>query len=280
MSADYDVGDPDRPLPLSRPYPMYRILTPFLSICTVISAISFASADQSHQYYEVRSYVLGQHGDAAAIDEYLSKALLPALGRQQVGPVGVFTNSANDATGSARIVVVVPYNSADEIVSVHAKVESDAQYQADAKDYLSRAADQPPYQRISSELLVAMRCMPALKVPDGVLKNDERVYELRVYESATERLGNAKVDMFNSGEVPIFLDCGIIPIFIGKAVIGHQTPNLTYLTMYPNEKARIKAWQAFVAHPDWLVLKDVAKYQNTVSRIDKFILVPKSYSQM
>lgn len=63
-------------------------------------------------------------------------------------------------------------------------------------------------------------------------------------------------------------------------MIGPRTPNLTYLTVYANEQARNAAWKAFRVHPDWLVLKEVAKYKGTVSHIDKFVLVPKSYSQM
>lgn len=251
-------------------------LIPF--ICGLSS--SCLTADDSHQYYEVRSYVLGDDGDADAIDAYLSGALLPALGRQSVGPVGVFTNSANDETGKPRIVVVIPYATADAIKTIHAKVAADDQYQSAASAYLNRGPRDSPYQRIQSELLISMDCMKQLRVPAGTLDNKDRVYELRVYESANERLGNLKVDMFNSGEVPIFLDCGIQPIFIGQAVVGPQTPNLTYLTMYPSEPARIKAWQAFRSHPDWSVLKQVAKYKGTVSHIDKFVLVPKSYSQM
>ena len=253
-----------------------------LSLFPLIGAMSssFVTADDSHQYYEVRSYVLGDAGDADAIDTYLSEALLPALGRQNVGPVGVFTNSANDETGKARIVVVIPYASADAIKTINTKVEADDKYMAAAKAYLDRGPTDSPYQRIQSELLVSMDCMKQLKVPAGGLDNKDRVYELRVYESPNERLGNLKVDMFNSGEVPIFLDCGIQPIFIGQAVVGPQTPNLTYLTTYPSEAARIKAWDAFRSHPDWSVLKQVEKYKGTVSHIDKFVLVPKSYSQM
>ena len=258
---------------------MNRTRSLFFLSFAVLSAFRL-SADDSTQYYEVRSYLLGDQGDAGAIDDYLSKALLPALGRQNVGPIGVFTNSDNDESHSARIVVVIPHPSADSMVTVRNKVEADAQYQADAKAYLSRDPDDAPYQRIQSELLVSMACMPQLKVPDGSLDNQDRVYELRVYESPNERLGNLKVDMFNSGEVPIFLDCGIQPIFIGQAVVGPQTPNLSYLTMYPSEEARGKAWKAFRVHPDWNVLKKIAKYQGTVSRIDKFVLVPKRYSQM
>lgn len=258
---------------------MIRIVFSLFLLSMVISSSSL-SADQSQQYYEVRSYILGDNGDAAAIDQYLSQALLPALARQNVGPIGVFTNSENDQTGVAKIVVVIPYTSADQIASIKAKVEADPQYQTDAAAYLDRDPDNPPYQRIQSELLVSMDCLPQLKVPAGTLENENRVYELRVYESANERLGKLKVDMFNSGEVPIFLDCGIQPIFIGQALVGPQTPNLTYLTTYADEEARNAAWKAFRVHPDWLVLKEVAKYKGTVSRIDRFVLVPKSYSQM
>ncbi|MGB7324769.1 MAG: NIPSNAP family protein [Rubripirellula sp.] len=252
----------------------------FLALLMLASLMAAGRNAQAHQYYEVRSYLLGDKSDAGAIDQYLENALLPALKRQGIGPVGVFTNSENDKTDSARIVVVIPYESADEIASVEAAVQADSQFQADAKEYLNRGPGNSPYKRISSELLVAMDCMPELAVDADSLSNDQRVFELRVYESPNERLGHLKVEMFNAGEVPIFLDCNIQPIFIGQAVVGPQTPSLTYLTTYPSEAARNEAWAAFVKHPDWAVLKVVPKYQGTVSRIDKFVLQPKSYSQM
>ncbi len=256
---------------------MFRSVLPFFVLGCLISSAASAMGDQ---YYEVRSYVLGENSDAAAIDEYLNKALLPALGRQNVGPVGVFTNSDADQTGNARIVVVIPYEDANSIAVVKSKVESDADYQAAAKSYLDRDPKEPPYQRIESELLIAMDCMPVAKVPEGSLDNKDRVFELRIYESPNERLGNLKVEMFNAGEVPIFLDCKIQPIFIGQSIVGPYTPNLTYLTMYASEAARGEAWQAFRVHPDWQVLKEVAKYKGTVSKNHKYVLVPKPYSQM
>jgi hypothetical protein len=125
-----------------------------------------------------------------------------------------------------------------------------------------------------------MQCWKQVKIPEGLLENSDRVYELRLYESANERLGELKVDMFNNGEVPIFLDCKIQPIFIGQCLLGPQSPNLTYLTAYENESVRGEAWNAFRTHPDWNVLKKVKKYQGTVSHIDKYVLVAKPYSQM
>lgn len=259
----------------------FRPLLFFASLAMIASALSNpADAAETREYYEVRSYVLGDKGDAAAINAYLKDALIPALKRQGVGPVGVFTNAANDETGSPRIVTVIPYESADQIATIEANVQADPQFQTDAKAYLDRGPKDSPYARISSELLVSMACMPAMAVPEGTLDNDDRVYELRVYESANERLGHLKVDMFNSGEVPIFLDSNITPIFIGQAIVGPQTPNLTYLTMYPSEADRVESWKVFLAHPDWQVLKAVKKYQGTVSRIDKFLMVPTAYSGM
>ncbi len=243
-----------------------------------------ATADEtdtaSHQVYEIRTYLLGEKGDEQAIDEYLGQALLPALKRQGVGPVGVFAPGEADANQRPAVIVVIPYNGAAAIAQVNAKLQGDEKYLSDAKSYLDRGPKDSPYQRISSELLVAMNCMPELNVPSGTLENDNRVYELRLYESANERLGNLKVDMFNNGEVPIFLDCGIAPVFIGQSLVGPQTPNLTYLTVYRNDAERLESWVKFRKHPDWKVLSKVAKYQGTVSNIDKHILVAKSYSQM
>ena len=250
-----------------------------VSVVRVTSAAE-PDAESAKQYYEVRTYLLGEGGDSATIDQYLSEALLPALKRQGIGPVGVFSPAENDTNDRASIVVVIPYENADSIATTRSKLTADTQYLTDAQQLLDREPKDSAYARINSELLVAMDCMPKLDVPAGTLANADRVYELRLYESANERLGNLKVDMFNNGEVPIFLDSGISPVFIGQAVIGPQTPNLTYLTVYPNDEARLKAWDAFRTHPDWQVLKNVAKYKGTVSKIDKHILKAKSYSQM
>ena len=239
-----------------------------------------AQSDAKKQYVEVRTYHLGENGDAKAVDEYLSSALLPALNRQGISPVGVFTQTPADKNEQKVVVVTIPYDSADQMTTVATALQSDERYQTDAENYLNRTPKDAPFARISSELLVGMKCWPEVKVEKGVLENKERVYELRLYESANERRGNLKVDMFNNGEVPIFLDCGITPIFIGQALVGPQTPNLTYLTVYPSEEARGKAWDAFRVHPDWQVLRKVEKYKGTVSKIDLFVLQPAAYSQM
>ena len=258
---------------------MIRVFQSLVLLASIVVGQASFAAD-SKQYYEIRSYLLSENSDAVAIDAYLKTSLLPALKRLGVGPVGVFENAPTDETGSARVVLVIPYHDPGQILSVKTALQADQQYLDSAAEYLNRGPREPAYQRIESELLVAMDCMPQLEVKPESLANSSRVYELRIYESANEKLGDLKVDMFNNGEVPIFLDCGIQPIFIGQALIGPFTPSLSYLTVYPNEQAREQAWKDFRVHPEWQVLKEVKKYKGTVSKIYKYVLSPKPFSQM
>lgn len=262
-----------------------RFLPTLMLLSVPFACVTSRAADR--ELYEVRHYVLGDSGDEAMLDAYLENALVPALNRHGITSVGVFAypEELNADVGpkqrvSSRVVVVIPYSSAKQIADVAKAVEADTDYQSAGREYLQREHDVKPFARIQSELLIGMDCQPITNIPDGTLNNADRVYELRLYESANERLGHKKVSMFNNGEVPIFIDCGIESIFIGQALIGPQQPSLTYLTVYPSDDARKASWKKFRSHPDWKKLSGDPQYANTVSHIDKLVLKPKTYSQM
>lgn len=240
----------------------------------------FAADDEPLQFYEIRHYTLLDDDDEQALDDYLANAYLPALKRQNVGPIGALVSAPEDENKVRRLVVVTPLNRPAQILNIRKKLASDTEYQQAAEKFMSRANDNPAYGRMVTELSVAMDCMKKASVPEGLLENMQRRYELRTYESVNERVGDLKVDMFNNGEVPIFHATGITPIFISQTVVGAQMPSLTYLSVFPSNEARLKAWDDFRANPDWKVLSGEAKYQGTVSRIDKYVLAPKPYSQM
>lgn len=250
-------------------------------LCLLLAAIAAmnAPAAEPRQYYEVRTYHLTAEADAKQVDQYLGEALLPALRRAGTGPVGIFFDPQAEGDQRKRF-VVIPYDQPDQFAGLAARLAEDEAYQQAAAAYHARPADRPLVKRISSELLEAFECQPQLAVPDQVATGQKRVYELRVYESATEALGLRKVDMFNNGEVPIFLDCGIRPVFFGRALLGPQRPNLTYLTVYADDDARNAAWDAFRKHPDWQVLKAKPEYANTVSHIDRHVLRATDDSQL
>jgi len=251
-------------------------------LCGIFTSSIVNAADklEAKQFYEIRQYSIVDDTTEAALDSYLKDAFLPAMERLGIGPIGVLATAPQDENPQRRVVVIVPLDRPGLILNVKQKLKKDAAYLTAAADFMARENANPGYKRIVTELAVAMKCMPKAIVPEGTLENEDRVYELRTYESVNERVGDLKVEMFNNGEVPIFLATGITPIFIAQTVVGPQTPSLTYLSLFPNNDARLKAWGDFLAHPDWKVLSGKKEYQGTVSRIDKYVLVAKPYSQM
>lgn len=233
---------------------------------------------QDKQFYELREYQVAEEVDPELLDAYLSEALLPALNRQEIKPVGLFKTD-NSTKESSRF-VLMPLKNAGQVASIPAGLSKDATYAEAAKPYLEIDPKTPILSRVRSELLVAFDVMPNLSVPKICKEKQERIFELRTYESATELRGELKVEMFNSGEVPIFLDCGIQPIFFGQALVGEKMPNLTYMTVYPDQATKDKAWSRFREHPDWKVLSKKERYAKTVSKIHKWNLLPLKASQL
>ena len=133
--------------------------------------------------------------------------------------------------------------------------------------------------------------MPSINVMMGVpalaqmgkLTGDKksRVYELRSYESPTEKLYRTKVKMFNVGdEVGIFNRLGFNAIFYAEVLAGKKMPNLMYMTSFESMEERDAHWKAFGSDPEWEKLKADKQYDNTVSHIDITFLYPAEYSDL
>ena len=257
------------------------VISAALFIATVGSILLAGVANaEEKQVLELRTYTLVDDASEAKLDVYLEKALIPALVRQGLGPIGAFDQAGEAKDGSIQVMLLIAGPSTEAITTASAKLTSDEEYKSAASDYLSTPAKKPIVKRIKSELLLSFDCWPKATVPEQKKSDKDRLFELRVYESPTENFGELKVEMFNAGEVPIFLDCGIQPVFMGQALVGDLMPNLTYMTVYDNSKTRDECWGKFFKHPDWDVLKKVEKYKGTVSKIHKSDWTPKSYSQL
>ena len=253
---------------------MFRFL-----LCGLVLLVSTVNAvAEDNQVIELRTYTLTSKAAEAKLDAYLESALIPALVRQGLGPLGALDQA--EEGDETQVVLLIAGPDTEAVTGAAAKLAADDQYQQAAKEYLETPVKKPVVKRISSELLLSFDCWPKVTVSDLKKESKPRLFEMRVYESPTEHRGELKVEMFNNGEVPIFLDCDITPVFMGQALVGSLMPNLTYMTVYPNDEARQAAWQAFRVHPDWQVLKAVEKYKGTVSKIHKSDWVPKSYSQL
>jgi len=259
---------------------MKQLLSSLLLFCFV-ALLTPAAMSQTitNQYYELIEYQGIDVNRLGELDAFLEKALIPSLNRMGIANVGALSLEA-PVEGKTSLYLLLPLSGAGQVASVMDALGKDTAFLENGKSYLETDIKKPVYTRMRSELLVAFNCFPKLAVPKQKIENKDRLFELRVYESPTERMGVLKVEMFNSGEVPIFLDCGIQPVFFGQAIVGDRMPNLTYMTVYDDAAQRDASWKKFQSHPDWAKLKVVEKYAGAVSKIHKINLLPRPYSQL
>ncbi|UCS92617.1 NIPSNAP family protein [Echinicola marina] len=248
----------------------------FLLLLNVFSV--FAQKGHDRSIFEIKIYHISSPDQEKSIDQFLEKAYIPAMHDKGIKHIGVFKPIASDELNGKRIYVFTPYSSANEYMDISSNFHLEDL--KNGKDYQYASHENPPFDRIESILLKAFSDMPGYDVPKLKGPKENRIYELRSYESPTEKLFHNKVKMFNSGEVEIFDNLGFNAIFYGEVIAGSSMPNLMYMTSFDNMAAEEAKWKAFSDDPAWNKLKVDPEYQNNVSHIDKFLLYPTDYSEL
>jgi len=231
------------------------------------------------QILELRRYRLRQGALAARFAAYAKEALVPALGRAGLGPIGAW----NVAVGPDQPTVhlLLPHPDAQSVVTLAARLGEDAEYRKAAASSLALPPSDPPYVSCDVSLHAAVPTMPSVEKPAGEAAGASRIFELRTYRSATETASRRKIEMFEAGgELALFRRVGLQPVFFGRDLVAGGLPSLTYMVVFADGAAREKAWAAFGSHPDWVKMREDPRYADTVSRIDSALLRPTDYSQL
>ena len=250
----------------------------FLSALILFQLVAMlgASAQSKREYYELRVYTLPSADNQKAVENYFQTAAIPALNRMGIKKVGVFAEM--EPSDTAKLYVLIPFQSLQQFEQVNERLAKDAAYQKAAAPYLNAVHTNPAYVRIKSSLLHAFEDIPQLEAPEA----KPRVLELRTYESHSEAAGKKKIQMFNNGggEIAIFRRVGLTPVFFGETIIGNKRPNLTYMLTFDDMEEQQRNWKAFVDDPEWKRVSALPEYANTVSNITKVFLVPVPFSQI
>ena len=254
-------------------------LTAALMAAAPVEDADDVDADDARQFFELRVY---RNDDTAAGDRVAAFArddLIPALNRAGVTPVGVFRPVAelNEGQSAADVYVLIPYKTLADVTRVRDALARDEAY--GAAEFLS-AEGPAKYARIDTSLMRAFAGMPTMQVPPQTAGGEDRVFELRTYESKTEERAAKKVDMFNAGEIDVMNEVGLAPVFYGETLIASDAPNLRYMMSGPDVKTHAANFQKFLDHPTWDRLKKDPQYAGTVSRITKTFLKPADGSQI
>jgi len=230
---------------------------------------------------ELRRYQFRFGPMEARFTDYAKSALLPALGRAGVKPVGGF--SVVFGPGSPATYLLLPHSGVDSVATLARRIAADAEYMKAASAFRSLPASDPPYVRRDSSLMHAFDAFPGIEAPTGAAAAPSRVFELRTYESHNEVANLKKIEMFEkAGEIGIFRRVGLAPVFFGRNVVGPRLPSLTYMLVFADLATREKNWGVFRDDPEWVKLRTTAGFTNAeiLSNISVEVLRPTDYSSI
>jgi hypothetical protein len=242
----------------------------------VVSASSFGFASK-REFYQLKIYHLKDDSQRGRLETYLQQAYLPALHRAGIAKVGVFKT---DAPADSLVYVLIPFKSVEQFMDLPNRLAKDNQYATSGQDYVNAEFNKPVYKGFESILMEAFAGMPNLIAPKLKAGVTERVYELRRYEAATEKLHENKITQFNNGELDIFKRLGFNTVFCGQVKAGGKLPSLMYMTSFENKTERDAHWKAFSADPGWKELNAKPEYAHNYLRADIYLLHPTVYSEI
>src|SRR5262249_8489685 len=230
---------------------------------------------------EMRSYHFRFGPMEARFAEYAKGALVPALNRAGIRPVGAFSVLFGPDTPTVRL--LLPHPAADSVLSLESRLSGDADYRRAAAGFLGLPPSDPPYVRFDSSLLAPFERFPGIEPPAGPAAAPTRVFELRTYASPSEAARVKKIEMFEAmGEIQIFRRLAMSPVLFGPNLVGRDLPSLTYMLAFADLPAREKGWAAFRDDPEWVKLRSTPGYANSdiMTGIDVMLLRPTDYSQI
>lgn len=263
----------------------------FLASSLVASALAAAapaslmgaqasSGTQSREYYQLRQYHLQRNAQVDLTTNYLRDALIPALNRLDIKPVGVFNISIGPQAPT--LYVLMPCLSAETLLNVDERLMQDNAYTKAGAPFLNAPAAAPAFGRIESKMMRAFEKMPRLTLPAATAAKSPRVYEMRTYESPSIRDHLRKIEMMSSGEANIFARFGFWQVFYSDTIIGPRQPNLTYMIGFASLAERDTKWAQFFNSPQWKALTSNPRFgfENIVSNVTNLILTPTAFSQI
>ncbi len=241
-------------------------------------AVAVDETETAREYFELRLYHMLPGAKKQFLNDFLRDAAIPAWNRLGIKPVGVFNvlYGPNQPT----LYVLLPHQSIESVVTASTRLLEDVEFQKAGAAFLNVPLSDPVYVRMESSLMTAFSQMPQL-IPPSEGGKKLSLFELRTYESHTEKAAKKKIEMFNEGrEIEIFRKTGLQPVFFGETLIGPRMPNLTYMLAFEDMASRDKAWDAFRNSPEWKSLSANPAYADTVSNITDIFLRPAPYSQI
>ena len=255
------------------------------SIATSTFAIAGGVAGQAppanaREFYQMRRYSLQSGPQTKLTESYFGDALIPALIRMGMGPIGAFRLDIGPETPAYYL--LIPGSSIEVLADLDLRLAQDAAFMKAAEPFWNATATAPAFLRVESFLLAAFAGWPRVTPPASSATKGKRIFQLRTYESPSNGDHVRKVEMFHSGEFEIFKNAGFHPVFFGDTLIGSRMPSLTYMLSFTDMEELNAKWDVFRADPAWKKLSASPRFSfdQIVTNITNLILSPLDCSQI
>ena len=242
------------------------ILAGVLMTCFVIKSDAQVN-DGQIQEWRVYNFQMG--GSTARLDQLMTDILLPLYKNLGI-EVGCFKeNNPNQPVGYYFLFV---YPSFDAYLKANDLLLQNSAFVEAMKE--DAASPRPMFFRYDSYL-----CRPFEGWKKVTPVAGKTIFEWRKYDSANIEAGTRKVQMFNQGEIDIFLACGINPLCFGQIIAGKDMPGLIYVTHYNDMADREASWDKFRNHPEWQRMRAAPEWVFTTVPNNRIVLLtPLPYS--
>jgi hypothetical protein len=236
-----------------------------------------ATAGGAREFYLLHRYQLRSGPQLKLTEGYFAGALIPALGRMGLGPVGAFKLDIGPETPAYYL--LIPGAGVEMLAELDLRLARDAEFLAAAAPFWNATAGSPAFERMESWLLAAFEGWPRATPPASKSK---RIFQLRTYESPSNGEHVRKVEMFHSGEFEIFKAAGFHPVFFGDTLVGSRMPSLTYMLSFGDTAELEAKWDVFRSDPAWKKLSADPRFafDPIVTNISNLMLSPLDCSQI
>lgn len=230
--------------------------------------------ESGKSFFEFRVYHVSRASNARSLlEQFIKEALIPFVNKHG-GKVAAFTEYSQEEP--VKIYVLIAYPDATAYFSLQAGWFTDPVFLEASRSYNSIPASEAVYTRYETFLLEAFDNFPGLAIPT----EKKGLFELRIYEGASEDAVRRKIAMFNLEEIALFLKVGLMPLFFGRIMAGEFMPALAYMVGFKDMADRDAAWNRFGSHEEWNTMRVKPEYADTVSNIRRIFLIPTPYSQV
>ncbi len=236
------------------------------------------AATPAREFYLMRRYNLRSGPQLKLTEDYFAHALIPALTRIGLAPVGALRLDFGSETPA--YFLIVPGPTTDDLAKLDVTLAADQNFLERAAPFWNAAAAAPAFERVESWLLEAFAGWRRITPPAET--RAKRIFQLRTYESPSNGEHVRKVEMFHSGEFEIFLKAGFHPVFFGDTLVGSRMPSLTYMLCFVNIADLEAKWDVFRNDPEWKKLSADPRFafDPIVSNIGNLLLSPLDCSQI